>query len=232
MFKSKTEISKGCWFSLLLILITYGCREKPAQIADEYSGAGVIMLVLALYEAEFPTTSITNLSQAFEGTKTPYPARWHYLYRDYGTHAGFKNSIYEKYVVLSPGIRHPSVDGDIVLLNAEPFPNREGTSGRLIFFRKGKGYEAWRVEWYTERQVQQIFHDNGITIPKPASMPAPANLPQLDPEPINVKVQQYFNDVARNYGLGHSGELLMYATLALLAIPTLLLILLGWRRSH
>lgn len=133
----------GAWLALLFCVSVLGCWEKPSQVAEEYNLAGYFVSRMGSYENRFPNAPITNLHEVLERSGTPYPAEWHHKLRSFGKHAGFKNSLFEKYVFVPTRFSNEVVHGDIVLLNAEPFPDRNGKYGRIIFSKWKPGWDGW-----------------------------------------------------------------------------------------
>jgi hypothetical protein len=188
--------------------------------------------ILAFYESQFPSRTITNAEQVFIDTGTPYPERWHHYFRAFGKHAGFKNSVFEKYVLV-PSIRHPAVTGELVMLNATAFPNDTGAFGRVLVSKTGTGVEDWMQTWFPEEEVQRIFQDAGQTIPKPVPMAPPPDVAEPEPLPLGPRVERYFVDVAVNLGVGSAtGRLMMWSTFALFGITMVLLLWLVWSKSR
>lgn len=219
------------WFSLPLCVFVGSCSEQPDQALEEYNGASFLSKVIGFYERRFPDVPFTNLQQAFLATGTPYPDRYHHYFQTFGKDAGFKNSIYEKYVVVALRFTNHAVSGEIVLLNAQPFPNREGKYGRMIISKTPLVDTGWDFKWYPEEQVQQIFTEAGQSIPKAVPMPPPSGLPPVQRPPLRVRVEEYFGDITRNWGLGtEAGKYLMWACFGFTAILAFVLVAIFWGR--
>jgi hypothetical protein len=216
---------------LLLVIVNCGCTGQHAQISDELDAADFIIKVITYYEQRIPNSQFTNLQEVFLRTETPYPERWHYRFRRFGTDAGFRNSFYEKYVVLPHGFQTSFARGEIVLLNAKPFPSRDGTRGRLLLSRTGTRYDDWNIKWVPEGEVQQVFRDAGQTIPKPPVLPAPTDLREHESPPLRLRILDLFRYLTANLGLGTgSGKYLMHGTFGLFAIGAALVVWLTLRR--
>lgn len=209
-----------------------GCREKPDQAAVEYNGAAFFTRRIGFYERQFPETRVTNLQQVFLGTDAPYSDRWHHYFLRFGGDAGFKSSFFEKYVFPSGRITNRIVTGEIVMLNAKPFPDQKGTLGRIICTKTHLVDTGWMVKWYSEEQVQEIFREAGQKIPPaPDPIPPPSEVSFVEKPLLHIRVENYFGDITLNWGLGKAaGKYLMLLTFAVGAIVAVLLCLLGWRK--
>ncbi len=220
------------WLACLLCALASGCREKPDQTSEEYNGASFIAKVVGFHDRQFTNAPATNLQQAFVATHWPYPERYHQYFRAYGKHAGFKSSLFEKYVFVPARFTNNSVMGEIVLLNAEAFPNRNGKLGRMIISKTDLVDTGWMVKWYPEEQVREIFRAAGQKIPDPPGpIPPPHEILPLPPPPLPARVEKYFEDIAANYGPGRAGgKPLMWITFTLVMVVVFLLSLIGWRK--
>ena len=217
------------WLGFLLCVLVVGCREKPDQVAVEYNTAGFLLSQIQFYENQFPNVPMTNLQQVLTGVGVPYPARWHHQLRSFGKYAGFQNSLCEKYVFIPNRFTNRVIGGEIVLLNAEPFPDQKGKAGRIIFSKWRPGWDGWMSKWYPEQQVQQIFREAGQSIPKAVPLPPPSELPPPYQPPLRARVEGYFVGVTRNLGLGTgAGILLMYITFGVLGMVALVFVAIFW----
>jgi hypothetical protein len=90
--------------ALTAIAISFYVLERPRQSEFESRGIGRIASWLRLHEALYPGVRITNVSQLFGEVSNGYPHFLHEQFRMFGKHAGFENSIAEKYVFLDPPI--------------------------------------------------------------------------------------------------------------------------------
>jgi hypothetical protein len=156
------------------------CREKVAQISIEQRMALGLVYLLGPYETQHPGLELTNVSQLYANAGAGYPYPEGKLLRQFGTYAGFTNSIYEKYVFTSANARPKTAQGELILLNALPFPNGDGTLGRMAISKAAPGAGGYRIMWYSEHQVERIFREAGITIPKSRPMPSPPPEPPPD----------------------------------------------------
>jgi hypothetical protein len=210
-----------------------GCTSGSKQIREEKTCARFLARILAFYEDKYPNTAATNLQQIFESTQTPYPKHWHYRFQKFRQHAGFQNSFYEKYVIVSLRLPTNIVPGQVYLMNAQPFPNEKGEKGRLLLFKTQVGRGDWQIEWFPEKVLQRFFREAGQNIPKPSVVPSFPDLPSYEEPPFSSRMQDFFGDVTANLGLGTaSGKYLMYATFGLLTIGAVLVILLGVRKRE
>jgi hypothetical protein len=222
---------RNIWLALVVCTFVVGCRERPDQTVEEFNGAAFVMKQLSFYERHLPNTPITNLQQVFATLQTPYPSRYHYAFRAFGKHAGFKNSLFEKYVLVTKGFSNQIVKGTVAMLNAEAFPDRNGQYGRMICSKTDMFDSGWDVRWYSEEQVQKIFREAGQSIPEPVHMPPPPDLQPPPRQPLGVRVEEYFGDITRNWGLGtEAGKYLMWACFGFAAILAFVLVAIFWGR--
>ena len=221
------------WLVLSLGILGLGCRERPSQLTEEYNVAGYFVSRMGSYENRFPGAPITNLQEVVERTSTQYPARWHHELRAFGKDAGFTNSIFEKYVFTQTPFSNHVVGGDIVLLSAEPFPDRDGEYGRMIFSKWRAGWDGWMFKWYPEEQVQEFFREAGQRIPKAVPMPPLSDLPPPYKPPLRSRVTTYFEDITRALGLGTAlGRYLMWLTFGLVVVVGILVCWFGLRKDR
>jgi hypothetical protein len=215
-----------------------GCRQVEDQITAEHRTVQGLVTLLALHDAQFPQRPPTNLAQLFLEMGATYPHASEQKFRSYGRHSGFTNSFYEKYVLVPKGTRHRFVRGELALLNARPFPDTAGRLGRILVSREGGDQGGYRVDWFKEAEVQQIFEDVGREIPKPVLMPPPPPGPPPQQERVQVGISEgvkvMFGRMAEMIGLEayHWGTMLVVtASLALLAIA-LSILWCGRRNQH
>ena len=80
---------------------------------------------------------------------------WHDRFRRFGKRAGFKNSIYEKYIFFPPGMRSKGLPGEVVMMNAMPYPGPEGELRRtIVFLADGKYVDRKDNDEYTRHPVR------------------------------------------------------------------------------
>jgi hypothetical protein len=182
--------------------------------------ADAIAKGLTFYENQHPDLPLTNVVQAFSMMELGRPHRTH-PYRlqerflEFGKQSGFKDSIYEKYVAVSVGITNRAIQGVTVFMSAEPFSDLNRDTVRMVIWKAGK--RDYRIARLEDQHVQEILKEANLTIPKPTPMPPPPVLSPLEPDPISVKVEKYFRDVAGNIGIGRGSWwiiLLLYAAVA------------------
>ena len=176
-----------------------GCRLHEEQDTVESKTIFQIIKALQNYEIDHPQDRVTNLVQLFEASGKPYPNFWHEEFSRYGKNAGFKRSIYEKYIFFSPGITNRLFEGELFLMNARPYPGPGGERKRNIVSKIGHQF-YWRT--LQESAVQRIFQEAGIAEPKPIEMPAPNQTSGSNAERWFVSSQRYFRDVAWKMGIG------------------------------
>ena len=200
------------WSYLFLVALAFGCREKNEQILVEHDTASFIAKVIGFYERRFPNAPVTNLQVVFQATGTPYPVRFDQQLRGFGRFAGFTNSLFEKYILAPAPFTNVSVTGKVVLLNAEPFPERSGKPGRIIVSKSDAVDTGWIVQWFPEEQVQQILRVSGEDVPKPVPVNEPVVLPKVQKPRLFARIENYFIGVSRAWGLGTGfGHVLVYA---------------------
>lgn len=206
---------KACWqrfrapfIILVVILMGVGCARRERERQNELEGftAARLQQFLALRENHSPVETITNVVQIFEmmDLSQPHRAHPHTLqkrFREFGPNAGFKNSIYEKYVVVRMGITDRGIKGEMIFMSAEPFPDLDGRPIRMVIWRAGA--EDYRHKELDEDEVHRIFSTANIPIPRPPAMPAPGP-PPGDYElsyPPTTRVRLFFQEFAQILGL-------------------------------
>ena len=149
------------------VLATSYVLDRPRQSEVESRAMGQIVSWLRLYEAMYPGSQVTNLSQLFGEVSNGYPYFLHEQFRMFDKHAGFEHSISEKYVFLDPPlIAHGC---PIVLLSARPYPNDRGFA-RYALCKAGDGYQSG--PWH-ETLLQRHFRDAKRSIPQPVPAAKP-----------------------------------------------------------
>lgn len=214
-----------------VVVIASGCGSRERQFEVEAQVGMRIVLALELYRVEHPHETITNLSQLAANSREGYPYGWHDRFRGFGKRAGFKNSIYEKYIFFSPGLRSKELSGEVVMMNAMPYPGPEGELRRTIVFLADGKYIERPVP---EASVQQMFKEAGIPEPKPRIMhPPPPRPPEFqNPGPF-TRFHDFFFGLVEAYGLSsHVAIPLWYSVLSLPVISVLGLGLWIRRRTH
>jgi hypothetical protein len=150
------------------ILATSYLLDRPRQSEFEQRAMGQIVSWLRLYEAMFPGSQVTNLSQLFGEVSNGYPYFLHEQFRMFDKHAGFDHSISEKYVFLDPPlIAHGC---PIVLLSARPYPGDRGFA-RYALCKAGDGYQ---IGPWQETLIRRHFRDAKRSIPQPVPAAKPA----------------------------------------------------------
>jgi hypothetical protein len=160
----------GRLWSAGLAFLLWGCQRDEArqQYSIEGRTVGRIINLLQLHDAK-PGTPVTNLAQAFADLDVDYPHTWHRQFKAFGKHAGFTNSFFEKYIFFPPGITNYWIDGELLFMNAKPYPGPRGEVMRTVISKGGKVYYH---QVFLEERVQQIFKEASIAIPKVTPMPA------------------------------------------------------------
>jgi len=130
-----------------------------------------------MYTYEHPGIRITNLPQVFIAAEQGYPQQWHGRFETFGKQAGFTNSFYEKYAFFSPGITNPWMEGELVLMNARPYPGPEDKLLRNVVSRSGNRYFRQSL---SETAIQRFLKESSVAEPKPVPMPPPPPDPPPD----------------------------------------------------
>jgi hypothetical protein len=210
------------------------CREQTTQISEEHRAINRLMPLLSFYEADFPGVRVTNLAQVFHDR--PYPYGLEEIFRAFEGNAGFTNSFYEKYAFPSGVVTNHYVEGEILFLNAAPFPNRKGQLGRMVVSKPATSNAVHRIMWLSEDGVQKVFAEAGVEIPKPPSMPQPPAKPALEPPdkemqpPPFFKITSAIDNFAVIYGLNGFAIRL---GLVVVAVATMFFIAFWlWRKSR
>jgi hypothetical protein len=111
----------------------------------------------------------TNMSQLQNWLTVEGWAWWEEKFKEFGEHAGFSNSIFEKYVFLPSGVffQIRSKTFEAVLMNAQPFSDGRGATNRWVIHRTG---EVINRSLLPEEKVQGMLRRAGIDAPKPPPM--------------------------------------------------------------
>jgi hypothetical protein len=186
-----------------------GCGRREAIELNELEEqvVGSMILPLTLYEAQFPNSRITNVAQIFamldlSRSHRSHPYVFQERFRRFGERAGFTNSIYEKYVVVSAGITNHGFGGELLLMNAVPFRDVDRNLSRMVILRFAS--QDYRPQKITETDVQDIFQRNQLPIPIPAAMPAVGAPPGFvkSSYPPSTRIRMFFENLAYYYGPG------------------------------
>jgi hypothetical protein len=191
-----------------------------------------LWLLLDLYSHEHPESRVTNLQQIFSAAEQGYPHHFHRRFLAFGENAGFTNSFYEKYTFLPPGVTSRWTEGDILLMNARPYPGPYGGMARGVISKADKVYHQKQLE---EERIQQLFREAGILEPKPDSMPPP---PPPPPEteykrPLSSRVRGAVMDFLLLQGLSEQVAFVIWWIL--LSVPLIALVSIGlwmWRQRR
>ena len=170
-----------------------GCEHRDQQFELEARTVFGLMNMLRWYESDNPGVQVTNLSQLFWGLNRDYPYAWDKQFRMFGKDAGFRNSFFERYVFFPAGITNSHFDGQLVFMNAQPYPEARGGMERTVVFKAAGGYYRRTLG---EERVQQLFKDAGIDEPRPLEMPPPP------PAPLDTRYSPSFVARVRGFVLG------------------------------
>lgn len=224
-----TSVARSFFLASLfsLAIFSAGCGPSQSQIDFEHRVVKGLVLQSTMLALDHPELALTNMVQLFNDSVKGnwlYPHNAESTLRQYGLSAGFTNSIYEKYVMPSQEVRHPTETGTrIFFLNGQPFQDEQGEAGRIIAWRAGPGYTNYWSDWYPEAQVRKFFTDAGIAelprpVPMPPAPPAPPSVQHKDSYPPSVHVQMLFQRFARAIGLPRSQWLNLLACCAVLLL--------------
>ncbi len=137
---------------------------------------------MKLHDVNAADTPITNLAQTFSNIRHSYPYKEHYDLKRYGRPAGFTNSLEEKYTFFWPRFTHELVEGEVICINAEPFPKRQEGLHRVYIARSGDNYIARLLP---EETVARVLREA-----KPTVVPTANAKP---PPPAPPEVQEYIH---------------------------------------
>lgn len=194
---------------LLAVFLAGACGKRDRQKQFDLEGltAATLQKFLTLSENRPDHESITNVAQIFAIMDLSNAHRTHpYVLQDkfqaFGPNAGFKNSIYEKYVVFSPGLTNEMLKGPIIVMSSLPFLDLDGHPVRMVVWKAGqKDYRQITIQ---EDRVQQMFHELGQAIPVALPMPPATPPPDVGNtgSPPQQKVELFFRDIAGDIGIG------------------------------
>lgn len=193
----------------LLISCLPGCSPAEKQHTVEAQTIFGVIRLLPIYEHSYPAVPITNLAQMITGLERDYPYGWHQGLMRFGKYAGFTNSIYEKYIFFPPGVTNPKFEGELLLMNARPYPSANGKMGRTVV---SKAAGIYHRNVLREERIQQVFKEAGIVEPKAVTMPPPPVPLKEEPIPISIKVSRFFMKAADFLGISQHWLLLRNAT--------------------
>jgi hypothetical protein len=205
---------------LSLALGVTACVRDAERTQAEARTARDIIRCLDIYALSHRDSRPTNLFQVFAGVNYDYPYSLHERFSRFGERKGFSNSFYEKYVFPPPGVtnRFMGVFGEVLLLNAEPYPDQQRVLQREVICLTSNGHALVTL---TEDLVEKVFSEAGQQIPKPLVMPAPPPAPPEGDykEPFSHKRYKFFYGLAQALGVGGQNWFLVQnAALALIAI--------------
>ena len=193
-----------------IFAVFLGCEPRERQFEAEAHTVFGLMRMVESYEIDYPGTRITNLTQVFSGLNRDYPYQWHTRFKPYGKHAGFTNSFFEKYVFFQKGITNSLVGGEILFMNATPYPTAYNEMQRTVVVKASDGY--FRVLLLEDR-VQLMLKESGIAEPKPLRMPAPPPAPpENNPMTLRTQISRFFMRVAAFIGISQHWLLLRNIT--------------------
>jgi len=230
-----------CWLIPILWVALYavGCgkHERSRQYELESLTTATIQKFLDFGEERFTEKPLTNVIQVFEimdltSAHRAHPYVLQQRFRKFGANAGFKNSIYEKYVLVPSGLGDRSIKGEMIFISAQPFPDLDGQRVRMVIWKAGK--QDYRSSKLREERVQEMFRTLNKKIPEPPPMPPPSPPPdfELSIPPLSKSIELYFRDIAGGLGIGRGSWwiLLSLVGFGVVAVGTILFFFVGWRR--
>jgi MYXO-CTERM domain-containing protein len=184
---------------LLIVALAGGCGSRPEQEEVEAQTLGTLNGFYRMHMWDNPSIVITNLEDLYLRLGRPYPGRWHDQFMTYGKHAGFSNSFFEKYVFFHPGSTNELAGGEIVFMNARPFPRFDGKLGRYALIKVGHRYETRRL---SEDEVKLILKDDRTKLFPLGTISRPPRRPPESEVAFLHRVQERFFRVCGKCGLG------------------------------
>ena len=164
---------------LILGLVAFwGCDLRDKQHIAEAQTVLAIMRHLRDYDMANPSVAVTNLSQLFPAGDQVYPHHWHRRFLAFGKTAGFTNSVFEKYVFFQSGITSRWIEGEVVFMNAKPYPGPDGLE-RSVVSRTASVFH-WKT--VSEDRVQRLLNESGVRNPIPITAPPPPP----EPPPVDA----------------------------------------------
>ncbi len=164
-------------FALPVLL---GCKPSDSfdQAFQEKHLAYQIAQALQLGDRVSGTNlSLTNLLILTNYVTLDYLAGYERKLLRYGKDAGFTNSLLEKYAVVprTSSVVDPAY-GQLVLVGASLFKQRDGQLGRWCVTKTGSNYGGG---WIAEDRIQGAFRSANAELPRPS--PAPSLRSLSDP---------------------------------------------------
>lgn len=202
-------------FLCSIVSVLAGCEPRQKQFEVEARTVFGLIKMLESYELEHPGVPITNLSQVFSGLEREYPHNWHKQLNAFGKFAGFTNSFYERYVFFPSGVTNSRIGGELVCMNAIPYPAPYNEMNRSLVAKAANRY--FRVP-LREEQIQHLLKEANIPEPKPVPMPAPPAPPATEPMAFSTKVSRFFMRLAGYLGISEHWLLLRNATFLVVVV--------------
>lgn len=218
--------------AIVIGLLCCGCERREKQYTAEGQTALQIIRLLEHHHVEYQGVTVTNLSQLTDMWNRGYPHFWHRRFGRFGKHKGFTNSFYEKYLFFPSGLTNQLFDGELVLMNAQPYPDPDGTLERSVIIRTGESFH-WRT--ISEERIQRFFKELGIPEPKPTPMPPPPPAPPEVEyrEPLSTKIERFYSRLAESFGVdGDKWRIFRDMTVAAVFLLTAGCVFLIWRSRH
>jgi len=208
-----------------------GCKNEKPQYEMEGRAGFDFGTILVIHDSS-GNARATNLAQVYSSLNAGYPYFWHTKFKQFGSRAGFKNSIFEKYVVLPPGITNRWIVGEVFMMNADPYVGPQGKPERGVLSKIDRQY-TWQA--LSEDRIQELFRKARIVEPKPIPMPLPppAQRDQDLQNPFFTQISNALLGLGQALGLSPEGSVMFrhvifYSPLVLLPVLAFWL----WRRSR
>lgn len=241
------KLSKNCLdftvcICVLVAVAGTGCvkGKQREQYELENFLAGVLQQYLALTEGPTNGVSITNLAQVFAVSDLSTAHRSHpYVlqerFREFGATAGFTNSIFEKYSVVTTGFMNRAIKKDLILVSTQPFTDLRGVEVRMAIWRAGeRDYRSTVVE---ESSIDEMLQNNRLKLSAYQRMP-PANpppyfvpKPRLSWQAMEIRLRE----IARDIGIGSAWWFIPLVAIGIclsVALTALFFVLRATKKSH
>lgn len=161
----------------IMLLAAAGCGIAQRQTDAESKFAIDVTFWLKVNDVVSPGTQVSNLSQIFPVIPHGYSYYHHRELARFGKHAGFSNSIAEKYSFYLPPFTNRFVQGELLCISTKPFPTERDGPHRIYISRSGSNYIYRLID---EVHVQRIFSEaKPLKVPSGEIKPPPEPPPEL-----------------------------------------------------
>jgi hypothetical protein len=213
--------------AMSLLLVFAGCGMIDRQVDAESKFAIDLAFWMKVNDAVSSDTPVTNLAQIFPVIPHGYSYYHHHEFARFGKHAGFTNSLAEKYVFFWPRFTNRFVEGNVICMSAQPFPKGQDGPHRIYITRRGSNY-IYRL--MDEAHVQAVFKEaKPAIVPfgkiKPPPEPPPEVAEQLRTSP-NEHFDKFTRDLANALGQDSASGIRMVLKIGMGAAAVLTVIFL------